>query len=82
MSDDRPLRLFTWTFRHPVYRHDSVLDCAAIDQEAAFASAVRFIDRENRRLRRAGKVRGKVRGKFIRVQPPRHPSAMREVTAP
>jgi hypothetical protein len=74
MSGAAPLRLFTWTFRHPGYREDVVLDCAAPDINAAFQSALRFIDRENTRLRRIGKVAGR----WVRIRPPRHASNLRE----
>lgn len=48
------LTLWTYRFLHPGYRQWVTLDCAAVSREAALASAVRFLQRENRRLKKAG----------------------------
>lgn len=53
----RALTLYTYRFWHPAYRNYVTLDCAAENRELAQASAMRFINRENRRLARSGKSR-------------------------
>lgn len=49
-----PLRLFTYRYYHPGYRQWQTLDCAAVTIDGALASAVRFIRREHRRLKKYG----------------------------
>jgi hypothetical protein len=63
------MRLFTYRYWHPVYHQFLVLDCAAVDANAALCSAVRFIARENRRLKKIKAT--------LRCQIPSHPSFLR-----
>lgn len=65
------LTLYTYKFWHPRYRSWVTLDCAASSRENALASAIRFLQRENRRLRRAGKLRCQLPGhvNFMRAEP-------------
>lgn len=44
--------LFMSGIWHPVYRQQVTIDAAAVDRDAAVRSMLRFVDRENRRLRR------------------------------
>ena len=54
LTDQRPLRLFIYRFWHPAHKQYQTLDSGAKDQSGARASAIRFLRRENARLRRAG----------------------------
>ncbi len=66
------MKMFTYRFWHPVRRNWLTLDCPAVDREAAQRSALRFINRENRWLRR-------VMGRGARQLPvPNHPNFLRE----
>lgn len=48
------LTLFVYRYFSPVYHQWVTLDCAAATRELALRSAQRFLQRENRRLAKAG----------------------------
>lgn len=64
------MTLFTYRYWHPVYREYVTLDCAAETRELAQVSAVKWIRRMNRRLRKAGVA--------ARAQIPSHVSFLKE----
>ena len=51
--------LYTFSVFHPGYRNIVTIDAWAENQAAALRSLRRFVDRENRRLRRAGLPRAR-----------------------
>lgn len=62
--------MWTYRFWHPARRAYQTLDCPAVTQADARASAIRFLRRENNRLRRAT-------GGAWRVQLPKHINSMK-----
>lgn len=51
--------LYSYTVFHPGYRNTVTIDAWAESQAAALRSLRRFVERENRRLRRAGVPRAR-----------------------